>query len=285
VSLSTLAQALASGVMLGCFYALVALGFAMILALTHSLNLAHGELVTLGGYVGYAAWAASGLHPLLLLPIAAAALLPLAFLWQWMLARLPEPRALPSLALTFGLALALQSVMQAGWPGPYRLIVSPALDRSTRLGAGALGHGRLAAALVALLAVGALWLGVTRTRWGRAIRATGLDREAAALQGIDADAATRAVLLLAMALTGAAGVLFATLHYLYPAAGAELTLLAIVLAIWAGAGRLPALLLAGLAVGVVESLTVAATGPAWREPAVAALLLLSLLARPLRHSG
>jgi len=57
VSLSTLAQALAAGVMLGCFYALVALGFAMILA-----------LVTLGGYVGYAAWAASGLHPLLLLP-------------------------------------------------------------------------------------------------------------------------------------------------------------------------------------------------------------------------
>ncbi len=68
MSLSTLAQALAAGVMLGCFYALVALGFAMILALTHSLNLAHGELVTLGGYVGYAAWAASGLHPLLLLP-------------------------------------------------------------------------------------------------------------------------------------------------------------------------------------------------------------------------
>jgi branched-chain amino acid transport system permease protein len=74
VSLSTLAQALAAGVMLGCFYALVALGFAMILALTHSLDLAHGELVTLGGYVGCAAWAASGLHPLLLLPIAAAAL-------------------------------------------------------------------------------------------------------------------------------------------------------------------------------------------------------------------
>jgi branched-chain amino acid transport system permease protein len=277
-------QALASGVMLGCFYALVALGFAMILALTHSLNLAHGELVTLGGYIGYALWAMSGLHPLLLVPVAAAALLPLALLWERMLARLPEPRALPSLALTFGLALLLQSLMQAVWPGPYRLIASPSLDASTRVGAVALSHGRVVVALAALLAVGALWLGLTRTRWGRAIRATGLDREAAALVGIDADAATRVALLLAMALAGAAGVLFATIHYVYPAAGVELTLLAIVLAIWAGAGRLPALLLAGLAVGVVEAVTVAATGPAWREPVIALLLLVSLLARPVPQS-
>ena len=60
-------QARVSGALFGCFYALMALGFAMILGITHSLNLAHGELVTLGGYVGYGLWAGSGLHPLLLL--------------------------------------------------------------------------------------------------------------------------------------------------------------------------------------------------------------------------
>ncbi len=280
MSLSTLLQALASGVMLGCFYALMALGFAMILGITRSLNLAHGELVALGGYLGYGLWAGSGLHPLLLIPVAAGALVPLAFLWQRMLDRLPEPRALPSLGLTFGVALLLQTLMQALWPGPYRLISSPSLTASTRIASVTLNHGRVLVALVALAAIGALWLGLTRTRWGRAIRAVGLDREAAALVGIDADAATRMALVLAMALTGAAGVLFATTHYLHPTAGVELTLLAIVLAIWAGAGRLPALLAAGLALGLVETLTVAWTGSAWREPVIALLLLASLVARP-----
>ena len=273
-------QALVSGVMLGCLYAFMALGFAMILGITHSLNLAHGEIVTLGGYIGYGLWAGSGLHPLLLIPVAAAALLPLAFLWHSMLDRLPAPRALPSLALTFGWALLLQNLMRLLWPGPHRLISSPSLGASTRFGWVTLNHGRAVVALAALGAIGALWLGMTRTRWGRAIRATGLDRDAAALVGINVYAATRITLVLAMALSGAAGVLFATTHYVYPTAGVELTLLAIMLTIWAGVGRLPTVLLAGLLLGVAESLTVAMTGPAWREPVVACLLLASLLARP-----
>ena len=223
-------QTLVSGVMLGCLYAFVALGFAMILGISHSLNLAHGEIVTLGGYIGYGLWAGSGLHPLLLIPVAAAALLPLAFLWHWMLDRLPAPRALPSLALTFGWALLLQALMRVLWPGPHRLISSPSLAASTRLGWVTLNHGR--------------------------------------------------AVVLAMALSGGAGVLLATTHYVYPTAGVELTLLAIVLTIWAGVGRLLTVLLAGLLLGIAESLTVAISGPAWREPVIACLLLASLLARP-----
>jgi branched-chain amino acid transport system permease protein len=140
-----------------------------------------------------------------------------------------------------------------------------------------------AAALYLLLTLVFTWplgLGLTRTRWGRAVRATSLDREAAALLGINVDWATRITFVLALALAGGAGVLFATLHYLYPAAGIELTLLAIVLGIWAGIGRLRSVLIAGLLLGVVESLTVAWMGPRWRELVVALLLLGSLLARP-----
>ena len=272
-------QAVASGVMLGCLYTLMALGFSMILGVRHSLNLAHGELVLLGGYVGYSLWAAFALHPLLLVPIGAAALLPLAFVWQRLLDRLPEPRELNSLVLTFGLALLLQNGMLTAWTGEYRLISSPSLNASTRIAGIALNHGRVFVAFVALVAVVTLQLGLTRTRWGRAVRATSLDREAAALLGINVDAATRTTFVLALLLTGAAGVLFATIHYLYPAEGVELTLLAIVLTIWAGVGRLRTVLAAGLLLGVVEALTVAWTGPGWREPVVALLLLASLLAR------
>ena len=279
MSLNTLAQALMSGVLLGCFYTLMALGFSMILGVTRALNLAHGDLIILGGYLGYWLWSGSGLHPLFLVPVGAAALLPLGLLWQWLFQRLPEPKELSSLVLTFGLSLLLQNFMLALWRGDYRLIASESLTGRIRLGNLGLNQGRLVAAAAAVTVVGALYVGLTRTRWGRAIRATGLDPKAAALLGINVDEATRTIFLLAFALSGGAGVLFATLHYLYPAGGIELTLLAIVLTIWAGVGRLRSVLVAGILLGVIETLTIAWSGPRWRELVLALMLLISLLAR------
>src|SRR5207247_9602388 len=87
----------------------MALGFSMVLGVTRAFNLAHGELVVLGGYVGYWLWVGSGLPPLLLLPVAAAAVLPLGLLWQWLLQRVPEPRELHSLAVPFGRSLITQT--------------------------------------------------------------------------------------------------------------------------------------------------------------------------------
>ncbi len=280
MSLITVIQALIVGALAGCFYTLMALAFSMILGVARSLNLAHGELIVLGGYLGYWLWSGSGLHPLLLVPVSGAALLPLALLWRELLHRVPEPKELNSLVLTFGLSLLLQNAMLALWRGEYRLITSESLTASVRIGGVSLNQGRVIVAGVALAAVGGLWLGFTRTRWGRAVRATSLDPEAAALLGINVDQATRTTFLLALALAGGVGVLFATFHYLHPAAGAELTLLAIVLTIWAGVGRLPSVLIAGILVGVVESLTVAWTGPSWRELVIALLLLGTLLVRP-----
>ncbi len=257
----------------------MALGFSMVLGVTRAFNLAHGELVVLGGYVGYWLWVGSGLPPLCLLPVAAAALFPLGLLWQWLLQRVPEPRELNSLAVTFGLSLLLQALMRALWQGDYRLIADPVLTLSLHLGPVSINLGRVLVATSALSVVALLWLGLTRTRWGRAVRATSIDAQAAALLGIHVDAATRTTFLLALGLSGATGVLFATVHYIYPAAGVELTLMAIVLTIWAGVGRLRSVLVAGLFLGIFEGVTVAWAGPRWRETAVALMLLASLLAR------
>jgi branched-chain amino acid transport system permease protein len=279
LTLAALGQALLSGALAGCFYALVALGFSIVLGVSRALNLAHGELVVLGGYVGYWLWTATGVSPLLLAPVAAVALLPLALVWQWLLARIPEPVELNSLALTFGLGLLLQTAMRALWRSDYRLIADPMLAASIVVGPIHLNLGRVIVAAAALAAVALLWLGLTRTRHGRAVRASSIDAHAAALLGIDVDRARRTAFLIAGALAGGAGVLFATLHYLTPAAGVELTLIAIVLTIWAGVGRLRSVLAAGVVLGLVEAVGVGWAGPRWRETIVAALLLGSLLAR------
>ncbi|MBI4012132.1 MAG: branched-chain amino acid ABC transporter permease [Candidatus Rokubacteria bacterium] len=282
MSLTTLGEAVLAGLANGAFYAFLALSFAAVFALTRALNLAHGELVLLGGYVGYTAGRAWGLPPAALVPLAAVAVVPVGLLWRVLLARVREPVELNSMVLTFGLSLLLQNVLLGVWSADYRLIAAPAAGA----GAGAPGPGpaRAAAAAVGVVVILLLQLLLTRTRWGTALRATARDAETAALLGVNTDRVSLASFAAAGAIAGAGGVLFATFHYLHPGAGAELTLLAITLAILGGAwGRrssLPGLLAAGLAVGLLEALTLAWGGPRWRELVVVGLLLAVLLARP-----
>ena len=279
MSLTTLGQAVVSGLANGTFYAFLALSFAVILALTRTLNLAHGELVVLGGYLGYAASRAWGLPPLLLAPLAALALVPVGLVWRALLARVREPVELNSLVLTFGLSLLLQNALLGAWSADYRLIATPT-DAPALLG---LAPARATAALVGLTTILALQLVLSHTRMGAALRATSRDAETAALMGVNTDRVSAWSFAAAAAIAGAGGVFFGALHYLHPAAGVELTLLAITLAIfgnvWGGVGRLPGLLLGGLAVGLTESLTLAWAGARWRELVVAALLLGALLVR------
>ena len=280
MSLATLAQALVAGAVNGCFYALLAVSFGLILAISRALNLAHGEFVILGAYVGYGLWAVTGLDPLFFLPLAAIALLPLGLLWARLLSLLREPVELQSLLLTFGLSLLLQNLMLGLFRADYRLLVVPALERSFTAGPVHLNWGRLLLAVLSIAAVLSLHLVLTRTRPGRAILATSLNREAAALMGINVDRMGRVTFLLAAGLAGAAGLLFATVHYVHPTAGVELTLLAIILVLLGGVGRLSGLLLGALALGLTEALTVAWTAPRWRELVVALFLLGTLLVRP-----
>jgi branched-chain amino acid transport system permease protein len=97
--------------------------------------------------------------------------------------------------------------------------------------------------------------------------------------GVDTGRVARLAFGAAAALAGGAGALFAALHYLHPSAGVDLTLLAVTLAILGGVGRVGGLLAAGLGVGLVEGVTMAALGPRWREPAVTLALLGALLVR------
>ncbi|MGH7318038.1 MAG: branched-chain amino acid ABC transporter permease, partial [Candidatus Rokuibacteriota bacterium] len=259
MSLTTLGQAVVAGLANGAFYAFLALPFALILALTRALNLAHGDLVVLGGYVGYAAGRTFSLPLIWLAPLAALALVPVGLVWRALLARVREPVELNSLVLTFGLSLLLQNAMLAAWSADYRLIAG---DRATTtawlLG---LAPGRAVAAAVGLGTILGLHIFVSRTRWGAVLRATSRDAETAALMGINTDRVSTASFAVSAAMAGVGGVLFAAVHYLHPSAGVELTLLAVTLAIfgntWGGKGRLSGLLLGGLAVGLSESLVVA----------------------------
>jgi branched-chain amino acid transport system permease protein len=285
MSPETLGQVVVAGLANGAFYALASLPFAAVLGLTRVLNLAHGELVVLGGYLGYAGVRSLGLPAVAVAPLAALALVPAGLAGRALVTRLREPIELNSLVLTFALSLLLQNAMLGVFTADYRLLATgPGLTAPGLLG---LAPGRAAGAGIALAMLLGLHLLLVRTRWGTALRAASRDAEAAQLMGVDTERLGTWTFGVAAAVAGLAGVLFATFHYLQPAAGVDLTLLAITLAIlrdvwaeaWRRAGGLVGLLLGGLLVGLTESLVTAWAGPSWRELVVALGLLAALVGR------
>ncbi len=269
-----------SGFFLGSFYALIALGFSLILGTGRAFNLAHGEMILLSGYLAFTLWQYFHMPFFWILLICSLALMWLTMPLHFLLRRLPEPYGLNTLMVTLGLALLLQNLLLAAFSADYRLLQTdwpaaaiPGLDMR-------FPWQQVLLIILALLATGAVHLVLQRTFLGKALRATIQDREAAQMAGINVNRMALAAFGLGGLLIGLAGPLYAQNMYLYPAAGVEATMIAIVVTIFAGLGRTRNILLGGWLLGLAQSAAVFALGSKWRELVGAALLLLLLHFRP-----
>ena len=236
-------QAIISGLSLGSFYVLLALGFSLIFGVTHAFNLAHGDLILLAGYLAYSLWQFGHVSFYWTLPLCILCL-PVATLGlQWLLRRLPAPFELNSLVVTFGLAIILQNLFLAIFSADFRLIMLPAAIVLNLPSWSILITANQALLFgFSLLATGAVYLFLHRTFLGKALRATIQNREGAALAGIKVEQMQLIAFAVGGGLIGLAGPLFAVNMYLYPAGGMEATLIAIIITIAAGVGRIRSLL-------------------------------------------
>ena len=268
---------LVSGITLGSFYTLVALGFALIFGVTHTFNLAHGELIVFAGYVAYWMWKTYGVSLLLTFPAAILATLVLCLILQRLFSRLREPMEMNSIVLSFGLAILLQNGMLFFFSGDYRLIRVPLLNQRIHLPGLSLSYGQLTLLTISLLVLALTYVLLHHTYLGKALRATIQDRESAALAGINVRGMGILAFAIGAVLIGLAGPLFGSIHYLYPTAGLQATLIAVTITIFAGVGQIRTLILGGWILGFAESCTVVLLGASWRE-LVSAIMLLTLLA-------
>jgi len=274
------AQILATGFSVGSFYALMALGFSLIFGITRAFNLAHGELIVLAGYLAFALWKFFQVPFLLTLPACLLALAVVALPLYLLLRGLKEPYALNTLVVTFGLALLLQNFMLVVFSADYRLI-RPEFPVFTIPGANVvLSLNQIILIVLSLLAVGVVHLVLHYSFLGKALRATIQDAEAAQIAGINVKRMGLIAFGMGGMLIGLAGPLYGQNMYLYPTAGTGATLIAIIITIFAGVGRIRTLLLGGWLLGLVESGTVLVAGSQWRELVAAALLLTLLIFRP-----
>lgn len=278
-------QSLASGLLMGLIYGLVAAGLALIFGLMDVVNFAHGEFLMTSMYAAFGLFLAFALDPLASAPIVAAAMFIFGALVYLGLVRFAMSASanagMVQIFATFGLAIVMRGLAQLLFTPDYRSIPHSWLGGKTLNVAGIfLPAPQLAGALVSLAAFGALWLVINRTDFGRALEATREDAGAVALVGIDKKRIFALGWGLGGALVGLAGAVLATFFYIYPDVGASFALIAYVTVALGGFGSVFGAFAAGILVGVVEAGTAFVLPASLKHLGVYALYLLVVVLRP-----
>jgi branched-chain amino acid transport system permease protein len=283
--MTSLVQQLVLGLLIGGLYGLAAAGLALVFGVLKVLNVAHGQLIMLGGYGAFWLFALAGFDPFasLALVIPGALLLGVLLylgLFGWVVRAHEETRVKNSLLIGFGLALALDALAVRLWTADERSITTRYAGSVIDLWGISVPLVRLASLVLAFALIGAVHLFLVRTRWGRAIRATAEDWEAALLTGIDVRRAYLLAFAIGTALAGAAGTLVSVGYSVSPSIGLEWTLKALVVVVLAGLGSMPGTFVGGLVLGLAEALAATIFGGPYREMVGLVLFFVVLVARP-----
>lgn len=249
-----LVQDLVNGLLAGGILALVALGFSLVWGIMNIINLAHGAFVMLGAYVTFQLFASYHVDPLLSLPISFAALFVFGYLLQkyvinWV-ARAP---ILTTFLLTFGLSLLIVNVALMVWTGDRRGVNTWYSGASFALSGIRVPWAKFDALIAALVITAVLYVWLTRTRTGRAIRATSMDIGAAQLSGVRVAEIYAVVFGLGAGLAGVAGTLLSISYAIYPAMGDVFLIKGFVVCVLGGLGSVEGALIGGLVYGVIEA--------------------------------
>ncbi len=266
---------------MGLVYALIAAGLSLIFGLMEVVNFAHGEFLMLAMYVAFFAWALGRIDPALSFPIAAVLLAALGWAtYHGLIRRVLDGPMLAQIFATFGLAVFLRSAAQFLWGVDFRVVSDPWLGGRLSLGGVFVGLPQVAASGAALLAFVGLTLFLARSETGLALQATAQDRQAAALMGIDTERMFALGWAIGAGCVGVAGGLLAMFFYVFPDVGGTFALLAYVTVALGGFGNVPATLLAGVVVGLVEAFAGLLIEPALKYAVVFLLYLAVVLWRP-----
>ncbi len=281
--LDLLANAVVSGLLLGGFYAAVTVGLSISFGMLDIVNIAHPAFVLLGSFIAYGANAAWGLDPI----IAGIVFAPLFFLlgtgihrvYDASFARRGE-ESLRGLAFFFGVLFITEVALVLAFGADYRLVETPYSSTSLALGFVGVPLRLLVPFLVSLAMITGIQFVLDHSFLGRAIKAVAQDRLALRLMAADPVRVKEIAFALSIATTSVAGALLIVIAPVEPSLGRDYIGRVFAICVLGGMGSLQGTLLAGLIIGVAESVTATFYGPSW-SPAVAfGVLLLVLAVRP-----
>ena len=276
-----LVQVIVGGLLLGAVYALFSSGLTLVWGMMNIVNFAHGDFVMLGMYAAFVVFSLFGVGPAVGAPFAALLLATVGVIVYFSLIRhIMKGPMLAQILGTFGLALLLRYSVFWWFGANFLSLPNNIVGGTYDIFGLRIEAARLLAGAVALVVTLGLHLLLTRTSLGSKMLAVAEDSTAAQLMGIRPDTMQAIAWAIAAGATGLAGALIATFFYIVPTVGETLGIVAFVTVSLGGFGSVPGALVAGLLIGVIESLSGYLIGAAYKDIVVYSLFLGFLWFRP-----
>lgn len=283
LSLDLFANAIVAGVLLGGFYAAVAIGLAITFGQLDIVNIAHPAFVIVGSYIAYILNTHFGLDPVLIGVLVA----PVFFLVGAGIYRIyyaaferTGQESLSGLAFFFGLMFIIEVVLILVYGVDYRLVRAGYIGETIEVGFVGIPLRMLVPFVVAITCTSAIYLYLSRTFTGRAILAVAQDRLALQLMGADPVRIKQFAFGLAIATTAIAGSLLIIIGPVEPSVGRLYIGRVFAIVVLGGMGSISGMFIAALILGIVETLVATFMGPSWAPAVAFGLLLLTLAVRP-----
>ena len=280
--MDTLLQVLLDGMLNGMLYALVAVGLCLIWGVMDVINFAHGEYVMIAMYLTYWLGFLAHVDPLVSMFAGGLFIFILGALTYRLIIKYTVGKPpLSALLATFGLAMLLKNLCLNQFTPNYRILSDTWLgDKTFQLGALIVPVPQLVTAVIALIVIGLVFVMIRSTRFGWAVQATAMDKEAAELMGINTERIYLLVFGIGGATVGIAGGIMPTYLAVHPEVGTMFSLIAFVCVAMGGFGSIPGALVAALLIGIVEALGGYYIAPVFKYVAVFGLYLALVLLRP-----
>lgn len=278
---SLIFPAVLSGLMLGAVYALLALGLTLIYGVLHIINFAHGSLLMLALYSVYFLWYYFGVDPYIAIPMVMPVFFVLGYVLQrWLIAPMSSGSEQNVLLITLALSMIIDNLALYFWSSNTRTAdIAYAYDTVEIFGA-YLPLGRVIAFWAAIGVAPLLWFFMAYTKIGSAIRAVAIEKRGAELVGIDVDHTYAICFGIGTACVALAACLLLPTFYITPQVGYTFVLVAFTTVVLGGMGSLPGALIAGLLLGVIESLCGLFLGESLGQIGIFLAFILILLFKP-----
>ncbi len=292
-SISEVFQHLLNGLTLGGIYALIALGYTMVYGILKFINFAHGEILMVGAYVGMFAFdflrGDLPYGPLMLVVFFIAMIIAMfisavlgVMIEKIAYKPLRKATRLAPLLSAIGVSFILSNLAAYIWGTKSRKFDYPFDNTSYIIGGVAITPHQILILVVSMVLMIGLKLYIDKTRMGKAMRATSLDQEVAALMGIDVNKVISLTFAIGSGLAATAGILVALDFKVYPTMGAMAGLKAFVAAVVGGIGNITGAMVGGILLGLLETFGVAVLGiPQGLKDTIAfGILIIILLVKP-----
>ncbi len=274
-------QVLINGLILGSFYAAIAMGFTLVWGVMNIINVTHGTALMLGAYVSYWAFFLVGLDPLLSIPLSFIVVFGFSYILQkYLINPIIKAPLFMTFIVTYGVAMICENLALVFFGADYKSAVPGYAGKGFSIGTLVIPYMRLGVLLISVFLVLLLFLFLEKTKTGLAIRAIRMNRNAAKLMGVNLGRVYAITFAIGMGMAGAAGSLMSTSFVISPYMGGRYLLRAFVISILGGLGNIYGALIGGLIFGLVEAFGALYLGSGYQESISMAVMVLVLVFKP-----